>query len=69
MEAQLAASVPVDDAVMRQLAINRGISVRNALVTQGIASDRLFLSEPGAKEAAAAKTEPRPLAQLTLSTM
>ena len=67
MEAQLLASIPVDDGVMRQLAINRARSVRQALVAKGLSSDRLFLSEPDSKEAAAKKTEPKPMAQLSLS--
>ena len=67
MEAQLVASIPVDDGVMRQLAINRARSVRQSLVAKGLSSDRLFLSEPDSKEAAAKKTEPKPMAQLSLS--
>ena len=67
MAAQLVASVPVDEGVMRQLAINRARSVRQALVAKGLSSDRLFLSEPDSKEAAAKKAEPKPIAQLSLS--
>ncbi len=67
MEARLAAAVPVDATAVRHLAIERGHAVRSALVGKGLGSERLFLTEPEAKQAAADKLPPRPMAQLSLS--
>ncbi len=67
METQLAAAVDVDASAVRQLALQRGRAVRDALVAKGLASDRLFLSEPESKPAAADNPAPKPMAQLSLS--
>lgn len=75
MEARLLAAVPVDAATARQLGVERGRAVREALIAKGLNSDRLFLAEPKSNakakakdqtdKAAAAASGPR--AQLTLS--
>jgi uncharacterized protein involved in outer membrane biogenesis len=43
MENLLVASIPVDEETMRQLAQARGAAVRDDLLAQGVAGDRLFL--------------------------
>ena len=67
MESMLVAATPVDEAAARQLAAQRGRSVRDALLTKGVASDRLFLSEAKLHEPAADNAPWVPQAQLTLS--
>ena len=56
-----------DDALMRQLALNRARAVREALLAKGLPTDRLFIAEPDTKVDAADKTAPRAKAQLMLS--
>lgn len=46
MEALLKARVPADDDAMRELALKRGIAVRDALMAKGLPSERLFLAQP-----------------------
>lgn len=47
MEALLLASIPVSSDAMRELALARAVSVKDYLIEQRVASDRLFLtSEP-----------------------
>ena len=67
MEAMLVAAMPVDDAAARQLAVQRGRSVRDALTAKGLAGSRLFLAEPKLREPAADNAPWVPQAQLTLS--
>ncbi|MGL6111388.1 MAG: DUF748 domain-containing protein, partial [Rubrivivax sp.] len=46
MQAMLEAAVPIDAAAARQLALERGRAVREALMAKGLGSERLFLGEP-----------------------
>jgi hypothetical protein len=67
MQALLEAAIVVNADVMRELALQRGLAVRDALVAKGLGSERLFLAAPklrGANEADAAWT---PRAQLALA--
>lgn len=67
MEAMLVAAMPVDEAAARQLAVQRGRSVREALMAKGLPGSRLFLAEPKLREPAADNATWVPQAQLTLS--
>lgn len=56
MEALLLASIPVDEDIVRALAVRRGVVVRDYLATRNIPTDRLFLGAaktPDAKSGAA----------------
>ena len=79
MEALLRKAAPVNDETARQLALDRGIAVRDALLARGLPSERLFLAAPKAHAAAAAGGEGtagraqdsqtwQPSAQLSLDT-
>ncbi len=46
MEALLRQHVSVSPEAMRQLALQRGLAVRDALIAKGLPSERLFLGEP-----------------------
>ncbi|HWH83196.1 MAG TPA: DUF748 domain-containing protein, partial [Burkholderiaceae bacterium] len=46
MEALLKARAPVTTEAMRELALQRGIAVRDALIAKGLPSERLFLAAP-----------------------
>ena len=46
MEALLRKNVNVSPEVMRELALQRGLAVRDALAAKGLPNDRLFLGEP-----------------------
>jgi hypothetical protein len=69
MEALLKTRTPVSDDAMRELALQRGLAVRDALIAKGLPSERLFLAAPklraAAEETAAAAWTPR--VQLSLS--
>lgn len=65
MEALLLASIPVSDASMRELALARGVAVRDYLASRQLPSDRLFL---GAVRLAPADGAWKPHAELTLAT-
>ena len=60
MEALLKPQIPVTDEAMRELALQRGLAVRDGLVAKGLPSDRLFLAAPklGAPSASAASAAP-----------
>ncbi|MEO6032723.1 MAG: DUF748 domain-containing protein, partial [Burkholderiaceae bacterium] len=69
MEALLKVNLPVSAEAMRELALQRGIAVRDALIARGLKSERLFLAAPklrvaGKDEGGAAWT---PRVQLSLS--
>ena len=79
MEALLRKAAPVNEDTVRQLALDRGIAVRDALLARGLPSERLFLAAPrphaltpptGEGTAAGAKdSQPwQPSAQLSLDT-
>jgi uncharacterized protein involved in outer membrane biogenesis len=67
MEAMLVAAMPVDEAVGRLLAQQRGRTVRDALMAKGLGSARLFLGEPKLRDAAADNRAWVPRAELSLS--
>jgi hypothetical protein len=46
MEALLKGRAPVTAEAMRELALQRGIAVRDALIAKGLPSERLFLAAP-----------------------
>ena len=61
MEKLLKARLPVGPEAMRELALQRGIAVRDALIERGLGSERLFLAAPkmrGEAEATAAAGAP-----------
>ncbi|TXH55439.1 MAG: hypothetical protein E6Q93_16115, partial [Burkholderiaceae bacterium] len=69
MEALLVAAIPVGPDAMRELALQRGLAVRDALLARGLPGERLFLAAPklrAAGEEGAASWTPR--VQLSLST-
>ncbi|MES1162493.1 MAG: hypothetical protein ABUL50_05485, partial [Rhizobacter sp.] len=69
MEALLKTRAPVTDDAMRELALQRGLAVRDALIAKGLPNERLFLAAPKLRAAAdegAATWTPR--VQLSLST-
>jgi hypothetical protein len=59
--------MPVDEAAARQLAQQRGRTVREALMAKGLDSGRLFLGEPRLRAEAPDNAPWVPQAQLTLS--
>ena len=46
MEALLKTRLPVSDEAMRDLAVQRGAAVRDALIAKGLGNERLFLAAP-----------------------
>jgi hypothetical protein len=64
MEALLLANITVNDDAMRELALNRGVAVRDYLAAQNIAGQRLYL---GATKLMA-EVDWKPQAELHLST-
>ena len=67
MEALLRRNVPVNDETMRQQALARAIAVRDALVAQGISSERLFLAAPSLHAAGVDAAPWKPQATLALT--
>ncbi|NIC40625.1 DUF748 domain-containing protein [Aquabacterium sp. A08] len=65
MEALLLAAVPVTDADMRELAVARGVAVKDYLAGRQVPAERLFLGANGAPPATDA--EPAARAELKLS--
>ena len=45
-EARLLAGIGISDDTMRELALQRGLAVRDALIAKGLPSERLFLAAP-----------------------
>ena len=68
MEAMLLAAVPVTDDSARELALQRGLAVRDALIARGLPSERLFLAAPKLRAAGEGDAAWTPRVQLTLST-
>jgi hypothetical protein len=46
MESLLKARIVVTDEAMRELALQRGLAVRDALIAKGLPSERLFIASP-----------------------
>ncbi|MCJ0762813.1 DUF748 domain-containing protein [Variovorax terrae] len=65
MEALLLANIPVSDDVMRELALQRGVAVKDYLATKNLPPERLFL---GAAKAVAPEAKWSPRAELSLAT-
>ncbi|MGL6110180.1 MAG: hypothetical protein ACRC2B_08800, partial [Rubrivivax sp.] len=65
--AMLEAAVPIDAAAARQLALERGRAVREALMAKGLGSERLFLGEPKLRPEGTDNAGWVPQAQLALS--
>jgi uncharacterized protein involved in outer membrane biogenesis len=68
MEALLKTRTPVTDEAMRDLALKRGIAVRDALIAQGLPSERLFLAAPKLRASGEGDAAWSPRVQLSLST-
>ena len=66
MEALLLASIGVDEEAMQQLALRRGVVVRDYLATRELPSSRLFLGAPKVATGDAANWTPRVDLKLTL---
>ncbi len=66
MEALLKTVIPVTDTVMRQLALQRGLVVRDGLIAKGLPSDRLFIGAPKPRLAGGDSAAWTPSAQLVL---
>ena len=68
MVALLKPRMPVSDDAMRELALQRGLAVRDALISKGLTSDRLFLAAPTLRATAGDATPWTPRVQLSLTT-
>jgi hypothetical protein len=68
MEALLRRAVPVTTDSARELALQRGIAVRDALVAKGLPSERLFLAAPKLRASGEDDAAWSPRVQLALST-
>jgi hypothetical protein len=67
MKARLLAAMPVTEVTMRELALQRGLTVRDALIGSGLASERLFLAAPQLRSSAEGDVAWVPQVALTLS--
>jgi len=68
MEALLKTRLLVTEEAMRELALQRGIAVRDALIAKGLPSERLFLAAPKLRVSGEEDAKWTPRVQLTLST-
>ena len=68
MEQRLLAGITVTDDTMRELALQRGLAVRDALIAQGLPSERLFLAAPKLRLSGEGDAAWVPAVNLTLST-
>ena len=68
MEALLKTRLLVTEEAMRELALQRGITVRDALIAKGLPSERLFLAAPKLRVSGEDDAKWTPRVQLTLST-
>ena len=67
MENRLRAAIRVTDDTMRELALQRGLAVRDALISQGLPSERLFLAAPKLRLSGEDDAAWQPQVTLTLS--
>ena len=65
MEAMLLAAVPVNENAARELALQRALAVRDALIGRGLAAERLFLAAP--QVGAGTDGEVKPQARMTIT--
>lgn len=68
MEALLRGRTLVTGEAMRELALQRGLAVRDALVAQGLPSERLFLAAPKLRASGEGDAAWTPRVQLSLAT-
>jgi outer membrane protein OmpA-like peptidoglycan-associated protein len=68
MEALLKTRLVVTEEAMRELALQRGIAVRDALIAKGLPSERLFLAAPKLRVSGEEDAKWTPRVQLSLST-
>jgi len=68
MEAMLSAAIPVNGDTMRELALQRGLAVRDQLIAKGLPSERLFIAAPKVGAGGEEAKDWKPNVQLTLST-
>jgi hypothetical protein len=68
MEARLKASFPVNTDTARELALQRGLAVRDALVAKGLPAERLFLAAPRLRASGEDDARWTPRVQLSLGT-
>ena len=68
MEALLKASTVVTTDAMRELALQRGLAVRDALLAKGLPGERLFLAAPKLRASGEEDAAWTPRVQLTLGT-
>lgn len=68
MEALLKAAVAVNTDTARELALQRGLVVRDALIARGLPADRLFLSAPRLRASTEDDVRWTPRVQLSLGT-
>jgi hypothetical protein len=68
MEALLMKRVLVTSEAARELALQRGIEVRDALIAKGLPNERLFLAAPKLRATGEGETGWTPRVQLSLST-
>jgi hypothetical protein len=59
MEASLLATVPVNETTGRELALQRALTVRDALIARGLAAERLFLASPQVGRPAEGQSQPQ----------
>ena len=67
MQARLLAGIRITDDSMRELALQRGLAVRDALIAQGLPSERLFLAAPKLRLSGEGDAAWLPSVTLTLS--
>ena len=67
MEALLKKQMRVSEDTARQLALQRGLAVRDALVAKGLASERLFLAAPKLRGSGEGDASWTPRAELSLA--
>ena len=67
MEARLLAGIRITDESMRELALQRGLAVRDALIASGLPSARLFLAAPRLRLSGEGDAAWLPSVNLTLS--
>ncbi len=67
MEALLRKATPVTTDTARELALQRGLAVRDALIAKGLPSERLFLAAPKLRASGEDDATWTPRVQLTLS--
>jgi hypothetical protein len=68
MEALLRKATPVTTETARELALQRGLAVRDALIAKGLPSERLFVAAPKLRAAGESDAAWTPRVQLALGT-